>query len=181
MKRRSGYFKQMKYDPAEVKRVLPDLVYDSKLVITLGGRTVELIYMGPGQNPGDTLVYFPQEKIIFTGGPFSKQSWPNPSFTPSMSNWVAMLRKIAGMDIDKFLGGHGDIGNKQDVLHEAQMLEDFDAGMRAAVNKGMTKDEIIKNVKFEKYKDVRNYYRMNLFISSYYHFLTTGKPENALP
>ena len=43
------------------------------------------------------------------------------------------------------------------------------------------KDEIIKNVKFEKYKDVRNYYRMNLFISSYYHFLTTGKPENALP
>ena len=181
IKRRMGYFKQMKYDPAEVKMVLPDLVYDSKLVITLGGRTIELIYMGPGQNPGDTLVLFPKEKVIFTGGPFSKDSWANPSFTPSMSNWVAMLRKIASMDIDKFLGGHGDIGSKQDVLHEAQMLEDFDAGMRAAVNKGMTKDEIIKNVKFEKYKDVRNYYRMNLFISSYYHFLTTGKPENALP
>lgn len=181
IKRRMGYFKQMKYDPAEVKMVLPDLVYDSKLVITLGGRTIELIYMGPGQNPGDTLVLFPKEKVIFTGGPFSKNSWANPSFTPSMSNWVAMLRKIAAMDIDKFLGGHGDIGNKQDVLHEAQMLEDFDAGMREAVKKGMTKDEIIKNVKFEKYKDVRNYYRMNLFISSYYHFLTTGKPENALP
>ena len=56
IKRRMGYFKQMKYDPAEVKMVLPDLVYDSKLVITLGGRTIELIYMGPGQNPGDTLV-----------------------------------------------------------------------------------------------------------------------------
>ena len=181
IKRRMGYFKQMKYDPAEVKMVLPDLVYDSKLVITLGGRTIELIYMGPGQNPGDTLVLFPKEKVIFTGGPFSKDSWANPSFTPSMSNWVAMLRKIAAMDIDKFLGGHGDIGNKQDVLAEAQMLEDFDAGMRAAVNKGMTKDEIIKNVKFEKYKDVRNYYRLNLFISSYYVFLTTGRPENALP
>jgi acetyl-CoA acetyltransferase len=51
----------------------------------------------------------------------------------------------------------------------------------AAYSKAMSKDEIIKNVKFEKYKDVRNYYRMNLFISSYYHFLTTGKPENALP
>ena len=33
----------------------------------------------------------------------------------------------------------------------------------------------------EKYKDVRNYYRMNLFIASYYHFLTTGKAENAYP
>ena len=53
--------------------------------------------------------------------------------------------------------------------------------LREAVKKGMTKDEIIKNVKFEKYKDVRNYYRMNLFINSYHHFLTTGKPEVAMP
>ena len=181
MKRRMGYFRQMKYDPGEVKLVMPDVTYDSRMTITLGGRTVELIYLGPGQNPGDTLVYFPKEKVMFTGGPFSKNSWANPQFTPSMSNWVAMLRKIATMDVDKFLGGHGDIGNKQDVLAEAQMLEDFDAGMRAAVAKGMTKDEIIKNVRFEKYKDVRNWYRMNLFISSYYHFLTTGKPETPLP
>jgi cyclase len=181
MTRRMGYFKQQKYDPGEVRLVMPDLTYESKMTITLGGRTVELIYMGPGQNPGDTLVYFPKEKVMYTGGPFSKDSWANPSFTPSMSNWVAMLRKIATMDVAKFLGGHGDIGNRQDVLHEAQMLEDFDAGMREAVNKGMSREEIIKNVKFEKYKDVRNYYRLNLFISSYYLFLTTGKPENPLP
>jgi hypothetical protein len=79
------------------------------------------------------------------------------------------------------LGGHGDVGTKQDVLNEARMLADFDAGMREAVAKGMTRDEIIKNVRFEKYKNVRNYYRMNLFITSYYHFLTTGKPQNAYP
>jgi hypothetical protein len=30
-------------------------------------------------------------------------------------------------------------------------------------------------------EDVRNYYRMNLFITSYYHFLTTGRPQNAYP
>jgi len=181
MKRRMGYFKQRQYDSGEVKLVLPDVTFDSKLTLTLGGRTVELLYMGPGQNPGDTLVYFPKERVMFTGGPFSKNSWANPSFTPSMSNWVDLLRKIAAMDVDIYLGGHGDIGNKQDVLHEAQMLADFDAGMRAAVAKGMSKDEIIKNVRFEQYKDVRNYYRMNLFISSYYHFLTTGRPENAYP
>lgn len=181
MKRRMGYFKQRSYDPAEVKLVMPDVTFDSKLTLVLGGRTVELIYMGPGQNPGDTLVYFPKERVMFTGGPFSTNSWANPSFTPSMSNWVVLLRKIAAMDVDKYLGGHGDIGTKQDVLHEAQLVADFDAGMREAVGKGMTKEEIIKNVKFEKYKDVRNYYRLPLFISSYYHFLTTGKPENAYP
>jgi hypothetical protein len=45
----------------------------------------------------------------------------------------------------------------------------------------MSRDDIIKNVKFEQYRDVRNYYRMNLFISSYYHFLTKGRAENAYP
>lgn len=181
MGRRTGYFKQTQFDPAEVRLVLPDVTFDSKMTITLGGRVVELLYLGAGQNPGDTLVYFPKEKVLFSGGPFSKNSWPNPQFTPSMTNWVELLRKIAAMDVDKYLGGHGDIGAKQDVLAEAQMLQDFDAGMRDAVKKGMSRDDIIKNVRFEKYKDIRNYYRMNLFISSYYHYLTTGKPEVAMP
>ena len=181
MKRRMGYFKQRQYDPGDVKLVLPDVTFDSKITITLGGRTIELLYIGAGQNPGDTFIHFPRERVLYAGGPFSKNSWPNPSFTPSMQEWIGVLNKIAAMDVDKYLGGHGDIGTKEDVLAEARMLSDFDAGMRAAVAKGMSRDEIIKNVRFEKYKDVRNYYRMNLFISSYYHFLTTGKPENAYP
>ena len=181
MKRRQGYFKQTKFDPAEVQLVLPDVTFDSKLTLTLGGRSIELLYFGAGQNPGDTLVYFPQERVMFSGGPFSKNSWPNPQFTPSIGNWVALLRRIVAMDADKYLGGHGDIGTKADVLNEAQMLSDFDAGMRDAVKKGMSRDEIFKSEPFAKYKDIRNYYRMNLFISSYYQFLTTGKPEVALP
>jgi cyclase len=181
MKRRQGYFRQMKFDPAEVRLVPADLTFDSKLTLTLGGRTIELLYLGPGQNPGDTLVYFPKERVIFSGGPFSKNSWPNPQFTPSMSSWVDLLRKMAAMDADQYIGGHGDIGAKQDVLDEAQMLSDFDAGMREAVKKGMSREEIFRRAPFEKYKDVRNYYRMNLFINSYYHFLTTGKPEVPLP
>ena len=181
MKRRQGYFKQRQFDPQEVKLVLPDITFDSTLTLNAGGRTVELLYMGAGQNPGDTFVRFPKERVIFAGGPFSKNSWPNPSFTPSMIGWVDILRKIAAMDVDVYLGGHGDIGAKADVLQEAKMLEDFDRGMREAVAKGMSRDDIIKNVKFEQYRNVRNYYRMNLFISSYHHFLTTGRAENAYP
>lgn len=181
MKRRTGYFKQNAFDPGEVQLVLPEVTFDSKLTLTLGGRTIELLYFGPGQNPGDTLVYFPAERVMFSGGPFSKNSWANPQFTPSMSSWVDMLRKIAAMPVDQYLGGHGDVGAKQDVLNEAQMLADFDAGMRAAVKQGLSREAIFNSAPFVKYQDVRNYYRMNLFINSYYHFLTTGKPEVPLP
>jgi len=93
-KRRQGYFRQRNFDPKEVTLVLPDVTFDSNLTLNLGGRTVELLYMGAGQNPGDTFVRFPKEKVIFAGGPFSKNSWPNPSFTPSMTQWVSILRKL---------------------------------------------------------------------------------------
>ena len=61
------------------------------------------------------------------------------------------------------------------------MLEDFDRGMRAAVAKGLSREEIVRTVRFTEYQDVRNWYRMNLFVNSYYHLLTTGRPENAYP
>jgi glyoxylase-like metal-dependent hydrolase (beta-lactamase superfamily II) len=181
MKRRQGYFKQMQFDGKAVQLVLPDITFDSSMTLNVGGRIVEILYMGAGQNPGDTFVRFPKERVFFAGGPFSKESWPNPSFTPSIAGWVSILETIAKMDVDIYLGGHGDIGNKADVLHEAKMLQDFDQGMRAAVAKGMSKDEIIRNIKFESYSHIRNYYRMNLFISSYYHLLTTGRAENSYP
>lgn len=181
MKRRQGYFKQRQFDPGEVRLVLPDVTFDSTVTLNLGGRTVELLYLGAGQNPGDTFVRFPKERVLFAGGPFSKNSWPNPSFTPSMSGWVDILKKIAAMEVDVYLGGHGDIGAKADVLQEAKMLADFDRGMREAVAAGMSRDDIIKNVRFEQYKDVRNYYRMNLFITSYHHFLVTGRAQSAYP
>jgi cyclase len=181
MKRRMGYFKQRQYSPDEVRLTLPDVTFDSRVSLNLGGRQVEIFYIGAGQNPGDTFIHFPKERVLYAGGPFSRQSWPNPSFTPSMQNWIGVLKKIAAMDVDQYLGGHGDIGTKKDVLDEAQMLTDFDAGMRAAVAKGMSPDEIVKAEPFVKYKDVRNYYRMNLFVSSYYHFLKTGKPETPYP
>jgi hypothetical protein len=54
-------------------------------------------------------------------------------------------------------------------------------GRQALLYLPLSRDDIVKNVKFEQYSDVRNYYRMNLFVSSYYHFLTKGRPENAYP
>jgi hypothetical protein len=63
----------------------------------------------------------------------------------------------------------------------AEELRAAARGMRAAVAKGLSREEIVRTVRFTEYQDVRNWYRMNLFVSSYYHLLTKGRPENAYP
>lgn len=45
-KRRQRFFKSLQLDPAEVKTVLPDVTFDSRMTIRLGGRTVEIMYLG---------------------------------------------------------------------------------------------------------------------------------------
>ena len=181
-KRRLAFFKSLNLDPAEVKTVLPDVTFDSGMSIKLGGREIELMYLGPGQNPGDTLVYFPHARALFVGGPFAKSNWSNMSFTPSMDGWIALLNKIAAMDnVDIYLPGHGDVGARADVLDEVRLLADVQAGVKAAIAAGRSREDIVKNLRFPQFADRRNYDRIDVFLEALYHLYTTGKPLFAYP
>lgn len=52
---------------ADVRLRLPDVVFDKYLRLDLGGRVVELYHFGPGNTPGDTVVYVPEAKVAWTG------------------------------------------------------------------------------------------------------------------
>ncbi len=177
LKRRLAFFKSLKLDPAEVKTVLPDVTFDSRLTLKLGGRVIEILYLGPGQNPGDTLIYFPHARALYVGGPFANSNWSNMSFTPSMDGWIALLQRIAAMDdVDLFLPGHGDVGKRADVLDEAKLLTEVQTGVKAAIAAGMSRDEIVKNLRFPEFANRRNYDRIEVFLEALYHLYTTGKP-----
>jgi glyoxylase-like metal-dependent hydrolase (beta-lactamase superfamily II) len=124
MARRIDGFKARGYDPDQVKLVPADVTFDSKMTIRLGGREIRLFYLGSGQNVGDTFVEFPHARLLFTPGAFAKHSMPNMAFTPSVDSWIALLNRIAAMDVDTFLPAHGDIATRNDVKELAAMLAD---------------------------------------------------------
>jgi cyclase len=179
--RRGAYFNRFKLDPKELALVLPDVVFDSSMTISLGNRSVQVMYLGAGQNPGDTVVHFPHGRALFVGGPFARRNWSNTSFTPSVDGWIALLNKLAALDVDMYLPGHGDVGSKQDVLDEAKWLADFQSGIKQALAQGMTKEQMVQNLHFREYKDMRNYHLIHNFIEALHHLYSTGKPAIALP
>src|SRR5437868_4693822 len=81
----------------DVKLILPDVTFDTEMTIHLGGREIRLAYLGPGQQAGDTFVFFPHARTVFTTGMFGSRSMPNMAFTPSVENWLALLEKLAAM------------------------------------------------------------------------------------
>lgn len=176
LRRRQAFFRSMNFDPKEAVIVLPDITFDSRMVLRMGNRTADMFYLGAGQNPGDTFVHFPHARALFIGGPFARKNWSNMSFTPSVDGWIAILRKLAAYDVDTFLPGHGDIGNKQDVLDEADLLADVQAAVKKAMAEGKSRAEIEK-LDFSKYATLRNYDRRAPFLAALHHLYTTGKPQ----
>ena len=175
MARRIDGFKSQGLDPNEVKLILADVTFDNAMTIKLGGREVRLMYLGPGQQAGDTFVAFPHARALFTPGAFGKRSMPNMAFTPSVDSWVKLLEQVAAMDVDRILPAHGDVANRADVKELAAMLADEYATVKDAVAKGLSVDDAIKTLTFPQYKDWRNYNRLAGEIRALYELIQTGK------
>jgi cyclase len=175
MARRQGYFKSHNYDPTEVKLDPPDVTFDNQMTIRLGGRQVQLLYFGPGQQAGDTFVLFPHARTLFTPGSFAQHSMPNMLFTPSVENWLKLLDQVAAMDVDRLLPAHGDVAARADVKELQAMIGDEYATVKDAVAKGVSLDQAQKTLTFPQYKDWRNYGRLKGEIEALYELIQTGK------
>jgi glyoxylase-like metal-dependent hydrolase (beta-lactamase superfamily II) len=173
--RRGNFFRSRNFDPKEVTLVQPDVTFDQSLTIRLGGKEVRLLYLGPGQQAGDTFVLFPEHRILFTPGAFGTRSMPNMAFTPSVENWIKLLGEIAAMDLVAILPAHGDVAKTTDVKELADFLADEYATIKEAIAKGVTLDQALKTVTLDKYKDWRNYQRREQEIRSLYELIQTGK------
>jgi glyoxylase-like metal-dependent hydrolase (beta-lactamase superfamily II) len=173
--RRGKFFESRGYDPKEVKLVMPDVTFGDNMTIHLGGKEIRLLYLGPGQNPGDTFVLIPHDRTMYTPGAFAKRSWANTAFAPSIENWIKLLNQVADMDVDQILPAHGDIATRADVSEMAKFLADEYAGVKEAVAKEMSSDEAAKTLTFPEYRDYRNYHVREHDIRSLYNLIKTGK------
>jgi glyoxylase-like metal-dependent hydrolase (beta-lactamase superfamily II) len=153
----------------EVRR--PDIVYSERLKITLGGKTVELIY--PGKNHADdgTVVLIPAQRIAFsadfpadalvTGSLRSLPSACGNFDQHPMSEWIRSFKTIESLEFDLLAGGHGTVlFKKADVAEARAYLEDLTAAVDLGISQGKTVEELKRTILLEKYKDWAYYQRL---------------------
>jgi len=98
----------------ELRLTLPDTVYAGQMTLYQGDRAIELIYLGPAHTPGDTLVYLPKEKVLFAGDVAFHYVVPGP-FDCHVSGWIRVADRVADMDVEVVVPGHGPIGAKKEL------------------------------------------------------------------
>ena len=61
------------------------------ILLKIEGYNIELIYVGPCHQVGDTIVYFSQEKVVFAGDVVFQNSIPV-GWVGSYKNWFKAFR-----------------------------------------------------------------------------------------
>jgi cyclase len=138
-----------------IKIKVPDVLFDQKKTLHLGGETIELIYPGDGHTRCNCMVYFPGLKAIHMGDLLFFNSFPylDPEAGCNTLNWIAILKKTAGMNIERVIPGHGELTDQKGLLPLARYLEDLRNEVNAAVQKGLSLEEMKKTLTFPAYKD----------------------------
>ncbi|MEX2467384.1 MAG: MBL fold metallo-hydrolase [Gemmatimonadota bacterium] len=112
-------------------RLATDLVED-RMVLELGGRTVEVLFLGRAHTGGDLVVHLPDEKILFMSEAYLHRVFPAMR-SAFPSEWIAMIERAQAMDIDVYVPGHGFVDSPE-VL-EAE-LEVYKNALQQVIDEG---------------------------------------------
>lgn len=143
--------------------VMPDEVVDNKKTITLGGTTLELVYVGRNHSDNSLVMRLPKEKLVFVVdfAPIESIQFRNIPDNVSPLEYIDSLKKLAALDWERMIPGHpyagGRFGTKKDILDDIAYLEDLSAEVKKAADAGKCFDPAMKEIKLAKYEKWNNY------------------------
>jgi glyoxylase-like metal-dependent hydrolase (beta-lactamase superfamily II) len=165
--------------PADV--VVPDQVVDGKSVISLGGKTLELLYVGKNHSDSTLVMRLPKEKIIFTVDwiPIQAVQFRGmaDTYVPDIEDG---LKKVIAMDWQTLIPGHPGPGGKQtgtkdDATNQLAYLQDLSAAVKKEVDAGKSYDDAMKDISLPKYAAWPSYKAfLPMNIERYYDFWNRG-------
>ena len=130
---------------------LPTTTFTDRHTVTLGGKRVEMIYLGVAHTPDGAALYFPDERTVFNADVMQIRRLPG-GLAPTVGSWIEALRTITALDFTIAATGHALAGTKQDALESLRYLEDLSKGVAAGVAAGQTLAQIQKSLTLDAYK-----------------------------
>ncbi len=115
-----------------------------------GGREVQLHFVGRGHTGGDTMVYLPAERIVFTGDFFLGS--PGAHGLPYMGDgfvneWPASLDGLKALAFDVIVPGHGTPFRERSQIDDLQRyLRDLWSQVSALRDQGLSAEEAVGRV-----------------------------------
>ena len=129
----------------------PNLVFERELTLWMGSREVRLMHVGRGHTKGDTIVWLPAEKILFSGDLVEYAATPYTG-DAYLREWPHTLDALAAMGARKLVPGRGAaLVTPEQVAEGIAGTRAFLTDMYASVQAGAAAGKPLREIYRETY------------------------------
>lgn len=136
----------------------PDDTFENRMTIDLGGKSVELYYLGRNHSDNMTAMLFPDERVVFAVDFVSVERLPFHTLRDSyLPDWINSISRLEELDFDILAPGHGRLGTKRDAAEHRQYLEDLTVAVTLGIAGGKSVEDLQETVLLEVYANWSQY------------------------
>jgi cyclase len=127
-----------------LRAVAPRITFADSLSLSLGSRRIELTHVG-GHTPATSIVYLPDDGILFTGDVHVHDRHPFPG-DGDLLQWIEALARIEKMNAETIVPGHGEVCGVDSVRRLREYFEETEGRIRDLMGEGCSREEVEKRV-----------------------------------
>lgn len=135
----------------DVPHVAPTMRVDDRMEFDLGGRKVQVMFLGRGNTEGDLVAWVADTRTLVTGDLLVA---PLPyCYGSFISEWAATLRKLDAFDSRAIVPGHGPVyADKRYLRSVIALLDTMQAQASAAVAKGVPLEQFQRDADLSRFE-----------------------------
>jgi len=129
----------------------PTIVFEKRMTLMMGKLRVEIMQVGRGHTKGDTIVWLPDDRVLFSGDLVEFDATPYTG-DAYLQDWPATLDAIAALKPEKLVPGRGAaLRNPAEVKAGLDGTRAFVTEMFGAVREGARAGKDLRTVYRETY------------------------------
>ncbi|MBR0750146.1 MBL fold metallo-hydrolase [Bradyrhizobium japonicum] len=125
----------------------PTILVENEKEFTFAGDTIKVEHFGPGHTDGDVVVYFEKADVMALGDSFWNGNYPfiDNEDGGNVNSAIAFANKIIEHTTDKtiLVPGHGQVGNRAQLIEFRDMLVAVRDKVAALKSQGKSLEEVI--------------------------------------
>lgn len=140
--------------PTDIDSVEIDTRFDDQHEFSVGDKSFELTWLGPGHGEDLIAVVVRPANVAFITDAVTPKRlpWRNMGGA-NVDDWISQIKKIESLDFEILAPAHGNVGVKSDATDVRVYMESLRAEVLAGLNDGKTVEQLKKQITMSDYKD----------------------------
>ena len=150
-----------KVSAEEQKARLPNQTFRDRVTLHLGGKEIQILYVGRAHTRGDSIIYVPQDRIVYLSELFFADQFLYIDDGYGL-DWLKALDAVEALGAEIFVPAHGPIPadpreTRQGLARFRQMLVDIRDAVQKEIARGATEDQAVATIRWPQYENMQAY------------------------